>query len=279
MLLATVLALTAAVMHAGWNLVAKRAEGDRYLVLWAQFFAAGLLTLPLLIGYQLIWGIPWQGYMWAAISGCVHVPYMWLLARAYNLGDFSVSYPVARGGGAAFAAIGGVVALNDHLSPLAIVGIGIVVCGLILLAYGAHGVALGLALLAAVSIGLYSTIDGKGARSTPQVIGFVLATMCAGGITNTTFALIIRRPADMAAMFVANWRRAFVTGLASVVTYGMVLVAFTYAPIGYVTALRESSVVLAALAGWRLLGEGDHRRRLTAAVVVFSGLVVLVVGR
>ena len=279
MLLATVLALAAAVMHAAWNLVAKRAEGDRYLVLWAQFFAAGLLTLPLLIGYQLIWGIPWQGYMWAAISGCVHVPYMWLLARAYNLGDFSVSYPVARGGGAAFAAIGGVVALNDHLSPLAIVGIGIVVCGLILLAYGAHGVALGLALLAAVSIGLYSTIDGQGARSTPEVIGFVLATMCAGGITNTTAALIIRRPADMSAMFIANWRRAFITGLASVVTYGMVLVAFTYAPIGYVTALRESSVVLAALAGWRLLGEGDHRRRLTAAVVVFSGLVVLVVGR
>lgn len=266
-------------MHAAWNLVAKRAEGDRYLVLWAQFFAAGLLTLPLLIGYQLIWGIPWQGYMWAAISGCVHVPYMWLLARAYNLGDFSVSYPVARGGGAALAAIGGVVALGDHLSPLAIVGIGIVVCGLILLAYGAHGRALGMALLAAVSIGLYSTIDGQGARSTHEVIGFVLATMCAGGITNTTAALIIRRPTDMSAMFIANWRRSFITGLASVVTYGMVLVAFTYAPIGYVTALRESSVVLAALAGWRLLGEGDHRRRLTAAVVVFSGLVVLVLGR
>ena len=279
MLLATVLALSAAVLHAGWNLVAKRADGDRYLVLWAQFFAAGLITLPLLIGYQLIWGMPWQGYAWAAASGCVHVPYMWLLARAYKTGDFSISYPVARGGGAALAAIGGVVALHDHLTPLEIVGIGIVVCGLILLAYGAHGVSLALALLAAVSIGLYSTIDGKGVRSTDATIGFVLATMCAGGITNTTFALIIRRRADMSAMFRANWRRAFVTGLATVVTYGMVLVAFTYAPIGYVTALRESSVVLAALAGWRLLGEGDHRRRISAAVVVFSGLLVLVLGR
>jgi drug/metabolite transporter (DMT)-like permease len=278
-LLATVLALSAAVLHAGWNLVAKRADGDRYLVLWAQFFAAGLLTLPLLIGYQVIWGMPAQGYMWAAISGCVHVPYMWLLARAYSIGDFSVSYPVARGGGAALAAIGGVVALNDHLSGLAILGIGIVVCGLALLAYGAHGVSLGLALLAAVSIGVYSTVDGKGVRSTPDVIAFVLATMCAGGITNTTFALIIRQRGDMRTMFVANWRRAFITGLATVVTYGMVLVAFTYAPIGYVTALRESSVVLAALAGWRLLGEGDHRRRIAAAIVVFGGLLVLVLGR
>jgi len=278
-LLATVLALSAAVLHAGWNLIAKRADGDRYLVLWAQFFAAGLLTAPLLIGYQIIWGMPWQGYMWAALSGCVHVPYVWLLARAYSVGDFSISYPVARGGGAALAALGGVVALNDHLSPLEVLGIAIVVCGLILLAYGAHGKALVVALLAAVSIGVYSTIDGKGVRSTPDTIGFVLATMTAGGITNTAAAVIIRRPADMSAMFVANWRRASLTGLASVVTYGMVLVAFTYASIGYVTALRESSVVLAALAGWRLLGEGDHRRRLSAAVVVFAGLLVLVLGR
>lgn len=279
MLLATVLALSAAVLHAGWNLVAKRAEGDRYLVLWAQFFAGGLMTLPLVVAYQIIWGMPLEGYVWAALSGCVHVPYMWLLARAYNTGDFSLSYPVARGGGAALAAVGGVVALNDHLSALAVLGIVIVVCGLALLAYGAHPQSLGLALLAAVSIGLYSTIDGKGVRSTPDTIGFVLATMCFGGITNTTAALLLRRPADMVAMFRMNIQRAMVTGLATVVTYGMVLVAFTYAPIGYVTALRESSVVLAALAGWRLLGEGDHRRRIAAALIVFSGLVVLVAGR
>ena len=60
---------------------------------------------------------------------------------------------------------------------------------------------------------------------------------------------------------------------------GEVLVAVRHAPVGYVTALRESSVVLAALAGWKLLGEGDHRRRLTAALVVFAGLLTLVLGR
>lgn len=279
MLLATVLALSAAVVHAGWNLVAKRAAGDRYLVLWAQFFAAGLVTLPLVVAYQLIWGMSLQGYLWAICSGCVHVPYMWLLARAYNLGDFSVAYPIARGGGAALAAVGGVVLLNDHLSPIAVLGIAIVVLGLIVLAYGAHGSGLRLALAAAVSIGLYSTIDGKGVRSTPDTIGFVLATMTAGGIANTAAAFLIRRPAEMAAMFVDNWRRAVATGVASVVTYGMVLIAFTRAPVGYVTALRESSVVLAALAGWRLLGEGDHRRRIGAAIIVFGGLLVLVLGR
>ena len=73
------------------------------------------------------------------------------------------------------------------------------------------------------------------------------------------------------------WRRALVTGLAALVTYGMVLVAVRHAPVGYVAALRESSVVLGALAGWRLLGEGDHRRRIAAAGVVVVGLITLVV--
>jgi drug/metabolite transporter (DMT)-like permease len=82
----------------------------------------------------------------------------------------------------------------------------------------------------------------------------------------------------MAAMLRTNGRRALLTGIASLVTYGMVLVAVRHAPVGYVTALRESSVVLAALAGWKLLGEGDHRRRITAAAVVFTGLLVLVSG-
>ena len=82
----------------------------------------------------------------------------------------------------------------------------------------------------------------------------------------------------MRAMLRDNGQRAVLSGLASLVTYGLVLVAVRYAPVGYVAALRESSVVLAALAGWKLLGEGDHRRRLTAAMVVFTGLLVLVFG-
>ena len=86
-----------------------------------------------------------------------------------------------------------------------------------------------------------------------------------------------RRPA-MTAMLRDNGRRAVITGIMSLVTYGLVLVAVQHAPVGYVTALRESSVVLAALAGWKLLGETDHRRRLTAALVVFAGLLTLVLG-
>ena len=277
MLLATLLALGAAVLHAGWNLVAKRAEGDIYMVLWAQFFVGGVIALPLMIGNHLLLGMPWQGYAWGAISGCTHLPYTWLLARAYTHGDFSVSYPVARGGGAALAAIGGVVLLGDHLGGLQILGIAIVVMGLMLLAFGATGPNLAMALAVAVTIGTYTLLDAKGARATASV-AYIFITFVGTAVSNTAFSLVTGRRSHMGAMLRANWRRAAVTGMASLVTYGLVLVAVQHAPVGYVSALRESSVVLAALAGWKLLGEGDHRRRITAAGVVFAGLLVLVLG-
>lgn len=277
MLLATLLALGAAVLHAGWNLAAKRADGDRYTVLWAQFFAGGIVALPLLVGNHLLFGMPWQGYAWAVLSGAVHLPYTWLLARAYSAGDFSVSYPVARGGGAALAAIGGVAFLGDHLSMLEGTGIVVVVLGLAVLARGARLRAVQMALGVALTIGVYTLLDAKGARLTGSV-AYIFATFVATAVANTAFALSTGRREEMVTMLRTNGRRAAVTGVASLVTYGMVLVAVQHAPVGYVTALRESSVVLAALAGWRLLGEGDHRRRVTAAVVVFSGLLVLVIG-
>ncbi|MFM7685965.1 MAG: EamA family transporter [Actinomycetota bacterium] len=270
--------MTAAVLHAGWNLVAKRAEGDRYMVLWAQFTAGGLVALPLMVGNHLLFGMSWQGYAWAALSGASHMPYTWLLAKAYTHGDFSVSYPVARGGGAALAAIGGVLFLADHLTVLEVAGIAVVVVGLSVLARGASGANLLMALAVAVTIGVYTVLDAKGARTTGTV-AYIFATMVGSAVSNTVFSLATGRRHDMAALMRGNWRRALVTGVASLVTYGLVLVAVQHAPVGYVTALRESSVVLAALAGWKLLGEGDHRRRMAAALIVFAGLLTLVLGR
>lgn len=277
MLLATLLALGAAVLHASWNLIAKRATGDRYVVLWTQFVAGGLISLPVMVVYAAVWGMPAQGYLWAALSGVVHLPYVWLLARAYSHGDFSVAYPVARGGGAALAALSGVLFLADHLSLLEVLGIAIVVCGLVTLAYGAHLPSITMALSVALTIATYTTLDAKGARATDSV-AYVFATFCGAALSNTAFGVATGRWRDMTTMLRQHTRRAFGTGLASVVTYGMVLVAVRRAPVGYVTALRESSVVLAALVGWKLLGEGDHRRRITAALVVFAGLVTLVAG-
>ena len=279
MLLATVLALGAAVLHAGWNFIAKRATGDRYMVLWAQFFMAGLMCLPLAVANQILFGLPGKAYMFAALSGAVHLPYTWLLAKAYTVGDFSVSYPVARGGGAALAAIGGVAFLSDELTAWHVAGIVVIVGGLSLLAVGATGGNLVIALGVSLTIGVYSVLDAAGARTQRDTFAYIFATMVGGALANTVFGLSTGRRGDMATVLRERWRPSMLTGAATAVTYGMVLVATQHAPLGYVTALRESSVVLAALVGWKYFGEGDHRRRIMAAAIVTGGILLMVLGR
>ena len=276
MLLATCLALASAVLHAGWNLAAKRAEGDRFVVLWAQFAVSGAIAAVLLAAHTVVVGMPASGYGWGLISGLVHLPYLWLLGLAYTHGDFSVSYPIARGGGAALAAVLGIALLGDHLGTGEVLGIAIVVSGLCLLSSGATRGNVLIALAVAVTIGAYTTVDAHGARSSGSV-AYVLATFAATGCTTSVFGVATGRTAAFAAVLRRYWRRALVTGVAALVTYAMVLVAVRHAPVGYVAALRESSVVLGAFAGWRLLGEANHRRRITAALVVCAGLVTLVV--
>jgi uncharacterized membrane protein len=301
---ATVLALGAAVLHAGWNLAAKQ-SGDRFLALWGQFIVAGLVGWVALAVWwaaslgpaasieppDLAWG-------WAIASGVIHLPYLILLAAAYDRGDFSLAYPIARGGGAVLAALGGVLLLDDSLSVAAGVGISVTASGLAILGMsvgrsvgkgggrsadgGGHRVpvlpVLGLPILVAVAIGTYTVVDSAGARASDDGVAYALAVFAWTGTTCGMWAVARGR-----VRHVANWMRAapgrtVATGTAAMLTYAMVILAVQRAPVGYVAALRESSVVLAAFAGWRMLDEGDHRRRIASSVLVLIGLVILVAG-
>lgn len=274
MLAATLLALAAAVLHAAWNLSVKQ-SGDRFTALWGQFTIAGAVSLVLIIA---IGGFPASGWWWAGLSGCIHLPYCWFLARAYDHGDFSLVYPMARGGGALLAAIGGLVLLGDELSPLGIVAVCVVAGGLFMLAGHVRGPALWSAVIVAVTIGAYSLVDAKGIRSTDTPL-YALASFVGTAVTTSLFMLATRRRVDIVPAMRSNWRRFALMGLAASLTYGMVQLAFQRAPVGYVTAIRESSVVIAAFAGSRMLGESGGRRRTVAACVVLGGLILLVVAR
>ena len=273
MLAATFLALAAAVLHAGWNLLVKQ-SGDRWLSLWGMFAIAGAIAVPVFVAMG---GMPAIGWPFAIATGIVHIGYAVGLALAYDRGDFSVSYPIARGGGALLAAIGGVVLLDDHLSGLSAVGIAVVVAGLLLLAVGQGHVHLLPALGVAATIGTYTLIDAEGSRRT-DTNAYAMAVYITVGAALTAWGLGRGRARDMAATIRARGWTLAAGGIASALAYAFVLAAVRRAPVGYVTALRESSVVLAALAGWRLLGEGQAHRRLLAAAVVVGGLVLLVAG-
>jgi drug/metabolite transporter (DMT)-like permease len=171
-----------------------------------------------------------------------------------------------------------VIFLSDELSGLAWIGLAIIVTGLFSLAGPARGRAIAAALAVAATIGIYSVSDAKGVR----VAGtdrYVLAEFAAAAICVTVYGVAARRTRSIRIAMATRPRTSVVSGIALAVTYGLVVAAFRRAPVGYVTALRESSVVLAALAGWKLLGEPAGRLRVASAVVVVAGVVVLVIGR
>ncbi len=274
MLIATTFALTAAVLHAVWNLLAKRAA-DPFLALWGQFACAGLIGL---VGLAITGGPGAEAWPYAVLGGVIHIPYLAALAHAYHHGDFSLAYPIARGGGALIAAAGGVLLLGDDLNAVAIAAIVIVAGGLALLSWGAQGKQVWLALFVAATIGAYTVTDSHGARIT-DVVAYSAAAFACSGTGITIYGLARGRGCQLVDSIPSTWRRYVLTGVVTVLTYGLVLAAVRHAPVGYVAALRESSVVLAAIVGWRFLGEAHGGRRLVASAIVVAGLVLLILAR
>lgn len=296
MLAATLLALGSAVIHAAWNLLIKTSD-DRAVAAWGQFTAASLLGL---VGLAVVGPPGWGAAPYLLATALVHIVYVEALAAAYAHGDFSLSYPLARGGGAVLAALGSALVLGDRLPALGWVAIAVAAGGLVGLrgpgvpeaddlvlgddtgprpgpARRADRTATLFALVTAAAIATYTVIDSAGARAAPGGVSYGLASVTAAGIAVGLANLA--RPSRRArvGLLVAGWRRHLAGGLGTLVAYTMVLVAVRSAPVGYVTMLRESSVVIGALVGWLVLREGMGRQRLVASGVILAGLVLLVV--
>jgi drug/metabolite transporter (DMT)-like permease len=277
MLEATLLALGSAVLHAAWNLLVKTSD-ERFLTAWGQFLVGGVVMLPVL----LFTGLPASDAIpFLAASSIVHVLYVAALVRAYHHADFSFAYPLARGGGALLAAIGGVAFLSDELSGASWLAIGIIVAGLASLVRPHVGlVAIGWALLTALTIGTYTTLDAAGARRTDSGFAYGIVLVIGAATAMTIAGVAIGRGPDLVVHIRSRAAPLILAGgVASVVAYSMVLAAVRLAPVGYVASLRESSVVLGAAAGWLLLHERLGRLRLLSSLVVAAGLVLLIVSR
>jgi drug/metabolite transporter (DMT)-like permease len=274
MLTATLLALAAAVLHAAWNLWVKQ-SGDRWIALWGQMTMAGIGSIII----TAFIGLPPNFVWWPAVaSGFIHLYYIVALARSYDLADFSVTYPIARGSGALLAALGGVLFLSDHLSPLMILGIIIAIAGIMLLAGHADNAHVRAAIIVGTFIACYSLVDSHGARVNSGSV-YALTIFITTGFFTTLHGLMAGKKQQMIAAMKTSWLHFSLAGAASALTYWMVMIAVRRAPVGYVTALRESSVVIVALVGTRYLGEKDMKRRVFAACIVVAGLGVLIAGR
>lgn len=275
MLLATVLALGSALGHAVWNLIIKVCD-DRDAAAIGGNLIAGIVSIPVLV----IVGFPEVDTWKFLVAGAlVQILYLYGLAAAYTHGDFSLSYPVARGSGALIVAIAGTVLLGDHLHPLAWVGIVIVAFSLsMLVGRGASWGAMRWALFTGLMIGTYQTFDAAGTRLASSGLSYGFAVAVAVSISvNVTGVIRGRGPAVIAELR-RNPGRLAVAGVLMPTAYTMVLVAFRSAPIGYVSVLRESSVLIGALLGWLFLKEGFGRYRVASSAVMVAGMAVLVAG-
>ena len=277
MLTATLLAVGSAFVHASWNLLIKTSD-DRTLAGWGQFTAAAVLAVAALV---VVGGPGWEAVPYLVATGVVHIVYVEALVAAYVHGDFSLTYPLARGGGAVLAAVGSVVLLDDHLPAGSWVAIAIAAAGLFALSGGDAAAdsrrALAYAAVTAATIATYTLVDSAGSRAVDSGLSYGLASSAVSG--SLVCLANLARPSRRTRVgeLRKDWRRHLVGGAATLVAYTMVLVAVRLAPVGYVTMLRESSVVIGPLLGWLLLHEALGRHRLLPSAVVLLGLVLLVI--
>lgn len=283
--LALVLVLTSALLHASWNLLAKRISGARVIV-WMFTSLSSVFLVPVAITL-LILDEPRFGVLGVAFilgTTLLHLIYFTLLQRGYRTGDLSLVYPLARGLGPTLASIGAIVLLGERPSWLVIVGLILVVGGIILLTLrvsdGAprhpreairYGILIGLCIAA-------YTVWDKHAVSGLGVPPLVLEAAAGAGIALMLTPHAIRHWADVK----ATWRdhRPEVIGIAVMapMSYILILTVMKFTPLTYVAPAREIGILFAALMGTRLLGERDAGRRLLAAALVVAGVIVLAIG-
>ena len=290
--LALALVLAAALCHATWNLIAKKAGGGNDFVLMGSILVS-VLWAPLVIWIGVQEMVRWGFIEWTlvALSAAVHVVYFRTLLHGYAVSDLTVVYPVARGSGPLLSSIGAVIVLGETLSLVGAAGALAVVAGVFLIAGGpgllrkAHEplererVLSGLrwGALTGAFIAGYTVLDGylvKVMLISPILVDYV------GNVLRIPVMLlfVLRDPAGFARAWRAQWRFAMVVAVLGPLSYVMVLYAVRMAPLSHVAPAREVSMLFAALAGGTLLGEGDRALRLLGAAAIAAGVVALALG-
>ena len=269
---AVVAALVAAVMHAAWNAGLKGGK-DRLLDAALLFSVAGTIGL---ISTAFAPAINPDAWRWICATAALHLPYVYLLARAYELGEFGHVYTIARGLPPLMITGLAALAVSEFPGPLAITGIAMISIGILTvgMSAGAHLRGTLIAAAVATTIALYSVSDGIGVRTSGSTLAYNGWVFFGVGSVTMIMAASLRR-GQVLAYARTHWRRAAIGGVLSYISYGLVLWAMTIAPIAGVSAFRETSVVFAALIGTVFFGEAAGKRRIAGAVIVALGAIVL----
>jgi drug/metabolite transporter (DMT)-like permease len=282
-LAAVVLVLGAALVHGLWNLILKR-EGGRAVVMLGALVVGVLFTAPVLAFYPIA-DVPLEGWLLVLLAAAFETGYVVALSAAYGVGDLSLVYPVARGTAPIVVAPLAMLLLGERPSVQGLIGIALVVLGI----FGSHlpslrGVglapearrALGLAFVTGLMTAGYSIVNkvGVGLVPVPVYSASVFALNAA------LFALILRHRGErLASVRAMPWRPTIAMGVLMMLSYMAILLAMSMAPVMYVVAAREVSIVVGAALGAVALRERHPVARVAGAIVIFAGVAVLALAR
>ena len=268
--------LGAAVMHASWNAIVKVGL-DRFSSILLLSIAQGGLALCLLPFFAFPLAAAWP---WLIASSLLHVGYKLFLIRAYQHGDLSQVYPLARGSAPLIVAIVGGVFLGEAMTAGKTAAVVAIAIGVIVMSRdgGVLGrlptKALLYALGTACFTAAYTLVDGVGARIAATASGYTLWMFAIDATCMASIAVATRGKHVIRALAPA-WRSGCIAGGLSLGSYWIAIWAFTLAPLAMVAALRETSVLFAMLIGVFLLGERAGLWRWVAALLIVCGVVLM----
>jgi drug/metabolite transporter (DMT)-like permease len=267
------LILFAALLHAGWNAL-LRGGADR---LWSMTIMCVAVALASAVGARFLAAPARASWGYAALSAGLHVGYNLFLVKSYEAGEFGQTYPISRGSSPLLITLAAFAFAGERIGTRTLPGIALVSGGIISLAFqgrGVHARNLPYALGTGCCIAAYSVTDGIGARLSGAPMAYT-AWMCAlWGLLMPSVYLGLRGARSLFAPR-PGLLAALAGGLGSLLAYGIIIDAMSSAPMGAVSALRETSVLFASLIGYFFLGETLTVRKLLACVMIAAGAVAL----
>jgi drug/metabolite transporter (DMT)-like permease len=283
------LVLVAAVVHAAWNLAAKRIQSGGTQFVWLYYTVSAVVLLPVTVVLLVVepQRPQWSWLLAAVVTSVLHVAYGVVLQHGYRVGDLSVVYPVARGTGPLLSVLAAVLVLGERPGWLGLLGAFLVITGVLVISTGRRGAAAAdpaaakarragivYGLLTGAVIAGYTLWDAHSVTGIgmPPVVYFGLGSVIQS-VMLVPGALSARD--EVSRIWREQRREVLIVALLSPLAYILVLFALTMAPVSLVAPARELSIVLGGLAAWLVLGERDAARRLAGSVIVLSGIAAI----
>jgi len=267
--------LGAAAFHAAWNALVK-SGGDKFQTMLLMSTSQGLMGLAVAIALPFPARESWP---WLLGSAGIHSSYKIALTYAYQHGDLSRVYPIARGTAPLIVAAFGILLLPDVVTPREYAGIFLLALGVLFMASGVFSnresrFLLTFSLASAAATAGYTLVDGLGARISTNVTAYVAWMFFLDGFLFLSWVLVFRGRWAVPVP-ASGWARGIAAGAASFLAYWIAVWAMSVAPIVLVSALRETSILFAVLIGVMFFGERGGAVKLASAGLIILGVIVM----